>query len=375
MFDLIVIFFVLLYIFIISLLLFGAFKQSSTHSQKQELKLSLIIPAKDEAANIESCLHAILNQNYNLELLDILLMDDASEDETVQIAKKFQEKFPHFRIERVEQNETLVGKSNGMDQGIEKAKHEIIVFCDADCEPNPDWLQTIANEFSDEISVVSGFTLLKTKGAGLFAYLQNIDWIFLLGVGSSTVALNRPISCIGSNLAFRKRSYQEIGGYKSLEFSITEDLSLYKSMAKERKNKFAFPLDAASINWSQAMSSFKDFYKQRKRWVMGSFDLSIFGGFLLTGALAAHLLSIVSFIFFLIHQNSMELLPFLSVFLCDVLLLSFYFYQLKQMKLILFLPIYFIFYLFNSLCIPFIMLFDRNVEWKNRHYNRKGVIH
>ena len=123
--------------------------------------------------------------------------------------------------------------------------------------------------------------------------MQNLDWIMLQGFASGSVGINKPISCIGSNFAFRKSAYYDVGGYESLPFSITEDLLLYKTISLKTKSKFVYPLNAqAQLMLVNQWIAFKSLYQQRKRWAIGSLGIGGFGLFVMLLNSAAHLASV-----------------------------------------------------------------------------------
>ncbi|MCB0278101.1 MAG: glycosyltransferase, partial [Calditrichaeota bacterium] len=244
--------FLVLYGLVTVALIYGAARQSNLQEDQRWLKLSVLIPAKDEEESIGACLDALFRQDYPVEDFEIIVINDQSTDHTVDRVLKRKNEFANLSCIDVSTDDNpLIGKSRAIGLGVETAKHEIIVMTDADCRPNPNWLKTIAANFTDEVGVVSGITILQTNVKNrLFAIMQSIDWIFLLGAGSAAVGMGQPISCIGSNLAFRKSLFNQIGGYKNLKFSVTEDLQLYKSLAKKTDAVFRFPMTRDILNYS-----------------------------------------------------------------------------------------------------------------------------
>lgn len=355
------------YAAVMGVLFIAALRKNKNKNAETE-KFSILVPAKDEATRIGACLAALAAQNFPKSDYEVIVLNDNSADNTSEVASASTADGFALRVVSVEQNKTLVGKANAINQGVALAHHSIVVICDADCEPNANWLKCISRQFAPQIDVVSGFTLLGRDKKTLFGQLQNIDWIYLLGIGAAAARLGFPISCIGSNLAFRKSIYERVGGYEKLKFSITEDLSLYKAFAKENPRGFSFAVDAESINWSHPMNTISEFYAQRKRWVLGSFDLNILGGMLLSLALLAHLLPAYAAV---ASNNVAGISALLAI---DFIVLSGFFIRLKQYILICLTPFYMIFYFFNLFAIPVVLLFARRVEWKGRVYNRKGVV-
>lgn len=103
---------------------------SSRQSEKERLLVSIIVPMYNAERNLKECLDSIIHQDY--ENLEIILVDDGSNDSTLAICSQYSEKDPRFLIIR-SGNE---GVSNARNLGIEKASGEYVVFIDAD-----DWIE------------------------------------------------------------------------------------------------------------------------------------------------------------------------------------------------------------------------------------------
>jgi cellulose synthase/poly-beta-1,6-N-acetylglucosamine synthase-like glycosyltransferase len=362
--------FLFLYFLVIIYLFFGARKGQSIPITGDEPFITVLIPAKDEEKNIVECLNAILKQNYPPDKFEVLLIDDQSEDSTVELSSSFKEKFVNFRVIRIDETfkRKLQGKTRVIDFGVQSAKHDIILMTDADCMPNPDWIRSHAEIYNDSVGMVAGVTILDESygKSKLFSVLQSIDWIFLLASGSASSGFGKHISCIGSNISFRKEAYNEVGGYESLPFSITEDLLLFKTIANKTKWKVIFPLKKSILNISKPMQTFTDYYRQRKRWVLGSKDLNFMGAILLITALTAH--------FFAVFSLFNNLYQLLAVFTLDTFIVFYFLSALDLKKYNKYLPIYLGFYIVNVIMLLYVSIFDRTVIWKKRRYNQKGEV-
>lgn len=354
------------YVLFVLIIFAGSRKQISYKREKTVQKISILIPAKDEEENISACLEALLNQSLSDELFEVIVLNDNSSDKTEEIASTFMNKFSSATLINLskESDNHLIGKSRAISIGIGNAAHELILICDADCKPNSDWLKTITEAFLPEVGVVSGFTLLETDSSNSFEVMQNLDWMMLQGMASGAAGISLPISCIGSNFAFRKVAYEEVGGYEKLPFSITEDLLLYKTLSKETSWKFVYPLSEGSINISKPMDSLKSLYEQRKRWAFGSLGIGGFGLFsmLLNGF--AHLLPLLYFFLYEI------LTPLYYILFADTFFLFWLLFKLNRMWFSKYLLHYFFYYYFNILIFPIMFLFDRKIVWKDRTYNK-----
>jgi glycosyltransferase involved in cell wall biosynthesis len=106
-----------------------------------DLKVSVIIPVYNGAKTIRRCLESICNQGYPKDLYEIIVIDDGSQDETRTIIEIFQD------IRLICQNRK--GPAAARNTGADHARHEILLFTDADCIPEPDWIKEMAAPFED----------------------------------------------------------------------------------------------------------------------------------------------------------------------------------------------------------------------------------
>src|SRR6185312_11887229 len=103
-------------------------------------KISLIIPARNEAHNISNCINSALQQNYTRSLLEIIVVDDHSEDGTRAIAEKALAASEHtWKV--INLPEAIENKKNAIDAGIKDSTGELIVITDADCTAEKNWIR------------------------------------------------------------------------------------------------------------------------------------------------------------------------------------------------------------------------------------------
>jgi cellulose synthase/poly-beta-1,6-N-acetylglucosamine synthase-like glycosyltransferase len=120
------------------------------------LKVSVIISVYNGAKTIRRCLESICNQVYPKELYEIIVIDDGSQDKTRTIIEQFQ----HIRL--LCQNRR--GPAAARNTGAEHAKHDILLFTDADCIPEPDWIKEMTAPFKDySIAGVKGRYINRQK--------------------------------------------------------------------------------------------------------------------------------------------------------------------------------------------------------------------
>ena len=109
-------------------------------------KISVIIPARNEAQNIGACLQSIIAQSYPKEFFEIIVVDDHSTDTTAEVVLSFN--LPNIKL--ISLKDFIVSgkinsyKKKAIEIAIQQSNGELIVTTDADCIVPENWLQTIA---------------------------------------------------------------------------------------------------------------------------------------------------------------------------------------------------------------------------------------
>ena len=351
--------------FIISAVLIVGVKKTFPRLNEEELPtVSILVAARNEENNILSCLESLDNLEYPENKLEIIIVDDASADNTLNIVSDFIHGKQKFRVIYLQPNEDakLKGKVRAMAAGIKIATGEIILTTDADCVVNPIWAKTIASYYIEGVGVVNGFT--SQTASNVFSGMQAIDFIYLLFIASGTINLGKPVSCIGNNMSFRKKAYEETGGFENLPFSVTEDFLLLNSIQKLGKYRVIYPFNKDSLVISEPASSLKELFNQKKRWAVGGIDTPPLGLGLMLWSFLTNLFLLLTPFFFsavwlylLIFKVSIDLFVLLPVH--QRLGLQ------KNLKYFLVFEIYYIIYV---LLLPFVVLFNKKVKWKDRVY-------
>ncbi len=196
--------------FVVILKLFFARKIKNKPSQ---MFISVIVAARNEAKNLERLLISIFNQSY--ENFELIVVNDRSEDNSLEILQKFKKNNPtkNFSfISVVEKPKNWNGKKYALQIGIKAAKNEIILLTDADCLPKDRfWIEKMANSFINfsndkEINTVIGISLYKKEKTGfphsiLSWFIQNETLIIALQY-ISFANFGMAYMGVGRNLAY-----------------------------------------------------------------------------------------------------------------------------------------------------------------------------
>src|SRR5690606_24319853 len=134
-----------------------SFLKISEKLNSEKYPVSLIVCAKNEAENLLKHIPQWQNQRYpNFE---IILINDASNDDTLEVMESFAQNDPRIQIVDVKNNEAFwASKKYALTLGIKRAKNTRLIFTDADCYPASDeWLAQMASNFSDKKQLILGY--------------------------------------------------------------------------------------------------------------------------------------------------------------------------------------------------------------------------
>lgn len=202
--------------------------------------ISVLIPARNESRNIRRCLRSLARQDYpNYE---IIVLDDNSTDDTVQIVESLEEKYDNLRLIKGKPlPRGWLGKSFACHQLSEAAKGEYFLFTDADTLHFKNSISSslaamLANDF-DAISVFAR-QITVTLHERMMVPIANFFLLAFLPLVLIFKSKSPLFSvAIGQFILFKKEVYSKIGGHESIKKEILEDISLSKKV-KECGFKF-----------------------------------------------------------------------------------------------------------------------------------------
>jgi cellulose synthase/poly-beta-1,6-N-acetylglucosamine synthase-like glycosyltransferase len=334
--------------------------------------LSVLVAARNEEANIAECLTSLEELQYPRELLQVCIINDRSTDQTNQIASTFCDRLNHFILIDVD-NEIngLQGKMNALSQGLDQAKGDIILITDADCRVPLTWAEEMSTYFTEGTAMVGGLTIIgdERNNSRFFNRLQQLDWLFLQSIASGTAGIGVPVSILGNNFGFKKSVYDEIGGFRSIGFSLTEDMALLRTISRATKYQIAYRLDRENTVRSLPLENFKEFYEQRKRWLRGGLRVNFWGWTMMLTSFVAHFMIVGGI--FIFPLSSLLYLAILAVLLTDISLIWRTTRRIKLKGVLSFFPLYEAFYIFYSILLAINLFYRSPINWKQRTYNNK----
>lgn len=234
-----------------------------------QLSVTVIIPARNESMSISACIEALLTQQYPRHLLDIVVVNDHSEDDTATIVQAYSTRFPQVRLLHLPMQQGRAYKKAAVTHGIAHSTGDIILTTDADCTAGPQWVHAMASQFTPDTGMVSGpVQLTSTTFAG---HLQSLEFMGLIAVGAGSIEAGTPNMCNGANLAYRRETFDALGGFAGVDHLASgDDEFLMHRMAASGRYKIRFAKLREAIVYTPPQSDLAAFVRQRRRWVSKS---------------------------------------------------------------------------------------------------------
>jgi cellulose synthase/poly-beta-1,6-N-acetylglucosamine synthase-like glycosyltransferase len=230
--------------------------------------ISLLIPAHNEGMVLDRTLEAMSELDYPTDRFEIILINDASTDNTGEIAARWAALHPHIRVVNLTAAERTGGKSAALNRGLRLARFENIAVYDADNTPEPrallHWgVQLGAN--ADVGAVIGTFRTIN-RSKNLLTRMISIEgisyqWIVQAGRWMLLGVCTLP----GTNLVIRRSILDKLGGWD--EEALTEDaelsIQIYEAGYKIKYVPYA-------VTWEQEPERLRSWFRQRSRWVRGN---------------------------------------------------------------------------------------------------------
>ncbi len=227
------------------------------------IKISVIIPARNEENNISSLLTALEQQTYPREWTEVIVVDDHSEDNTAGVVNRF----PFVKLIRLKEGLINSYKKKAIETGINSASGNWIVCTDADCVPCNNWLQTIAAFKEEQETVFIVAPVVIQCNSSLLQIFQAMDFMVLQAITGAAVRQNKLSMCNGANLAYEKKAFLAVNGFAGIDsIASGDDMLLMYKIAKQNPGAVHYLKSNEAMVATQPALSWGAFFNQRIRW-------------------------------------------------------------------------------------------------------------
>lgn len=252
-----------IYTISIFLLSYGFFRIKKYQKKDVEPKKSftIIVPFRNEKENLPLLLESFSNLNYPIDLFEIILVDDSS-DETFQVSGF---EFQVCVIDNIRVSKSP--KKDAITTAMQHVKTDWVITTDADCIVQRDWLLTFDNYIQEnDVLMLAGAVTYDFENSFLH-HFQQLDLTSLQGATIGSFGLNRGFMCNGANFAYTKSLFESLNGFEGNDkIASGDDVFLLQKAIEKFPSKVHYLKAKEAIVTTKPTENWKSLFYQRVRW-------------------------------------------------------------------------------------------------------------
>jgi cellulose synthase/poly-beta-1,6-N-acetylglucosamine synthase-like glycosyltransferase len=243
-------------------------------TNKIGLLVSILVPARNEANGILECLNAIRSQNFPTNLYEIIVIDDYSDDKTIEVV--LGARIPNLRLLELKncqdgKDASSAFKKRAIGYAISESRGSLIVTTDADCVMGPDWLALLVSYYLTHKPKLIAAPVNFYKEKNAFERFQSLDFAGMMGVTGAGIQGGYAHLCNGANLAYEKQAFYEVGGFEGIDsLASGDDMMLMQKIGSLYPHKIGFVKNKDALVHTHAKPDLSSFTQQRLRWASKS---------------------------------------------------------------------------------------------------------
>jgi cellulose synthase/poly-beta-1,6-N-acetylglucosamine synthase-like glycosyltransferase len=241
-------------------------KQSSPEPVDYKPSVSILVPAHNEEKVIGRLLQQITNFTYPKDKLQVLVLNDASSDQTGKIAESYKSNYPFIDVIHRDRSNGARGKAAAMNQGLSVCRGEIVLCFDADYYPQIDIVEKLTREFIDpKVGAVQGRVVVLNEPQNIVTRLVALERIGGYRVDQEARDKLGLITQFGGTVGgFRSSILRSLRGWDESVLAEDTDLTFRVYLAGY---KIRYIVDAEC--YEEAVDNWKSYRRQRYRWAKG----------------------------------------------------------------------------------------------------------
>lgn len=232
--------------------------------------VSVMVPAHNESIVIRKTVLALLNFDYPKDRYEIIVINDNSTDNTAEVLKGIQKKYPSRKLIVINTDNVVggKGKSNALNIALSVATGSVIAIYDADNTPAPNALRLLVENLmaDDKLGAVIGKFRTRNRNASLLTRFVNIETLAYQCMNQAGRYFFFKLCTIpGTNFVIRRSIINKMGGWDTKALAEDTEIS-FRIYRMGYYIKF-MPL---AVTWEQEPQKLKQWFKQRTRWAKGN---------------------------------------------------------------------------------------------------------
>lgn len=347
-------------------------KISLPNNYKGKTSITVIIPIRNEADNIIRLLKSILENKYDPSLIEIIIVDDHSTDNSIaQVHELENDRIKVLALANYDiPSKFKAFKKFGIEEAVKIAKGDLILTTDGDCIVPKNWLNYFAYMYEIEHKkFIAAPVNFEYESQVLHAF-QCLDFMGMMIVTGANIERKKSMLCNGANMGYCKELFMSLGGYAGLTNQASgDDVMLLNKVAEKDPELVGFVKNRLATVHTKACDTWGQLWQQRLRWATKNSSSKDFGLKLELGIVyLASCLLIILIVMYAINLKFIYIFffLFLCIFAINYVMLrtaSKFFAKEKQLE---YFRSSFWIHLFYIIIIGTASLFQKEYIWKGR---------
>jgi cellulose synthase/poly-beta-1,6-N-acetylglucosamine synthase-like glycosyltransferase len=232
---------------------------------------AVVVAVRDEEEDLPALLESLRRQT--LRSCSFVFVDDRSRDATPAILERFREDLGD-RVTVIRNDEEpvgMTGKQAALEKGVAAVAADVLLLTDGDCVVPQTWAAKLCSCFEDpRVGVVFGRIGLP-EGTDFLSRFQAYEQPHIHQYNIGGAGASVPLGCYGNNLAVRRKAILDIGGFRGLGYTLTEDAALLSAVTRRAGWRALVELSADCAIRTQPQPCWSAFVRQHVRWNAGGF--------------------------------------------------------------------------------------------------------
>ncbi len=271
--------------------------------------LSVIVCARNEAHNLPQLFKHLEAQHIPSGIsAEFIIVNDRSDDGSASMIDRHAKNDPRFKALHINERADGYGpKKYAIEKAIKIAHGDVILLTDADGRPGPRWIASMLRFFDLGADMVLGYAPYTMAQSGRFIQgMLALEYFSHAAVAAASCGWDYPLTCVGTNMAYRRSVFEEIDGFGEYRAFVSGDDDLFLTRVREAGGyTISYATDPDSHVYNHPPRSLKQFVHQRLRYASKGFDYPFKVTVVLTFYVLFNMLLFVSPFAFLWGQNDL----------------------------------------------------------------------
>lgn len=259
--------FLLLYVLLILLLSMGLMQSPPSVYRKPDHypPVTVIVPFRDESGHLPSLVLDLSAQSYPDDLLEVIFVNDHSEDGSEVLLREHIKGRERFRC--IDLPAGREGKKPALVAGMQHASSDWIIQTDADCRLGSYFVEAhLSCRLETTADLVAGMVTTEERKNGLLQVLERLDLLSLTGAGAGSFHLGRPLMCSGANLAYSRSLFNDTHSFQPGRGVASGDDMFVMIGARKLGKKLVYLTSRKALVKTRAANNLISLLNQRIRW-------------------------------------------------------------------------------------------------------------